>query len=82
MLFTNVYVHLSSSEDRCACSLNSKGKIELPFLLHARLEFFEEMNLPPGCRSGADPEDSMENSEIIDPTTPICGGCEDFLSHI
>jgi hypothetical protein len=54
----------------------------LPFLLHARLEFFEEMNLPPGCRSGADPEDGMENIEIIDPTTPICGGYEDFLSHI
>ena len=81
-LFTNVYVCLNSSEDSSAFSFRGEGWMELPFLLHARWEFFQTMNLSPGCRSGADSEDGMENSEIIDLVAPICGGYEDGLSHI
>jgi len=34
------------------------------------------------CRSGAVAKESMENGEIIDLNTPICGEEKDYISHI
>jgi hypothetical protein len=47
-----------------------------------QIRVFLIMNLPPGCRSDADPEKSIEKVENIDSETAIYGDCMDFTSCI
>jgi hypothetical protein len=67
IIFTvTVYVHLSFFRGPGRHFPWHCRGVELPLLLHAKLELLKRNLDVIGCRSGAIPKDGMENREKID----------------